>query len=228
MSISAATFESVITRTEVQIGRLGPAIEQLRQKVNRQLAKLLWPGKALEWAWNKCVDLAEKFASKVREMLENARVPFIFDQYEDRWLKIGGDAVEASSTLQKEVNDNGKRVWGGLAGGAYQEGVKEQPVAMDSIMSKANAISGACTSIRNAGYGFYIGMAVAVVSAIAALVTVETVVGAIAGLVVAIAAIAAALATLLLETNTAAKALSANLGPGRAFPGNAWPPATTT
>ncbi|MBO2460229.1 hypothetical protein [Actinomadura violacea] len=229
MGISAATFEQAIVKTEQQMEQLGPAMEHVRQVVNKQLSKLIWPlGAGLKWAWNKCIGLAQKFRELVVEMLKNAQVPFIFDRYEDRWLAIGSDAVEAASTMQKEVNDNGKRVWGGLAGGAYQEGVKEQPVAMDAIMAKANAISGACTDIRNAGYGFYIGMSIAVVSAIAALVTVETIVGAIAGLVVAIAAIVGAVATLLLETHSAKQELSANLGPGRSFPGNAWPPATTS
>ncbi|MEU6749311.1 hypothetical protein ABZ914_24075 [Spirillospora sp. NPDC046719] len=229
MGISAATFEHAITRTEQQLEKLGPAMERLRQLVNKQLSKLIWPtGEVVKWAWNKLVGLVQKFNSMVVEMLKNANVPFIFDRYEDTWLKIGGDSGDSASTMQKEVNDNGKRVWGGLAGGAYQEGVKEQPIAMDAIGDKANNISSACTDIRNAGYGFYIGMAAAVAGAVAALVTIETVVGAIAGVAAAIVALLAGLATLMLETHSAKQELSANLGPNHALPGNAWPPATTS
>ncbi len=227
MGVSAAACQAAITRTQQQLMRLNPALEQLRQKVNKELAKLLWPlGEALKWAWNKLIGLAQEFRKKVEQMLENARVPFVFDEYEDPWLKIGGDAVTAASDIQLEVNTNGKKVWSGLAGGAYQQGVEQQPLAMDTLVTKANAISAACTTIRNAGYFFYIGMAVATVSAIAAIVTAGTVAPAVAALIVAIAAFGAAVATLLLETNAASKALSANLGPGRAFPGNRWPQAT--
>jgi len=229
MGISAATVESAIARMQKHMEELGPALERLRQKVNKEIEKQPWPVSATyRWAWDKLINLVQKIREKVAEMLANSRVPFIFDEHEDRWLKIGGDAVEASSTIQDSVNKNGKRVWGGRAGGAYQEGVKQQPVAMDAIVDKANTIAEACTSVRNAGYVFYIGMAAAVVAAVVAIATAGAVAPAIAALIAAIVAIAVAVTTLLLETNAAAKSLSGNLGPGRAFPGNAWPPATTT
>lgn len=193
MGISAATVESAIARMQKHMEELGPALERLRQKVNKEIEKQPWPVSATyRWAWDKLINLVQKIREKVAEMLANSRVPFIFDEHEDRWLKIGGDAVEASSTIQDSVNKNGKRVWGGLAGGAYQEGVKQQPVAMDAIVDKANTIAEACTSVRNAGYVFYIGMAAAVVAAVVAIATAGAVAPAIAALIAAIVAIAVA------------------------------------
>jgi len=229
MGIDAATFEAAITKTQQQLMEFDPVLERLRQNINNQLAMLVWPlSENLKWAWDKLVNLVQWFRSDVEGMLRNARVPFIFDRYEDRWLKIGSDAGDSSSTIQNEVNINGKRVWGGLAGGAYQEGVKQQPIAMDGIADKANNLAEACTTIRNGGYGFYIGLGIAVVSGVAAIATAELVAPAIAALMIAIASYAGAVSTLLLETNAAAKSMSGNLGPDYAFPGNRWPPATTS
>ena len=89
MGISAATVESAIARMQKHMEELGPALERLRQKVNKEIEKQPWPVSATyRWAWDKLINLVQKIREKVAEMLANSRVPFIFDEHEDRWLKI--------------------------------------------------------------------------------------------------------------------------------------------
>jgi hypothetical protein len=227
MGVSAAACEAAITKTQQQLAEIDPALEKLRNRVNKELAKLIWPlGEAIKWAWNKLLNLVQRFRSEVEGMLRNARVPFLFDEFEDRWLTVRANAAKGASVIQQEVIVNGDKVWGGVAGGAYQTGVGQQPVALEGVATKAKDIAAACTTARNAGYVFYIGMAAAVVLAVVALATSFTVAPAIAALIGALVAFGVAVSTLLLETNAAAKAFQATQGPGEAFPGGTWPQAT--
>lgn len=226
--VDASQAQAAITKAENFVNNQLPStLEDLRQKFEDSfLSKIPMIGDAIGWLWNKILDLADKVRQKVSEMLKNARVPFIFDEYDDKWIqihkKMKGDGGVAA-TLQLNV-DGSEKFWGGDAGGAYKEGVSRQPTAADSIGSTASSIAAACTSIRNAGFTFYIAMAAALVLVIVALATAAAPPAAIAALIGCLVSIGVAVAGLLIQVNTGKKSLEEVKGGGSTFAGG-WPKA---
>jgi hypothetical protein len=226
--VSASQCQAAITKTENAMNRLPMVLEDLRQKFNRSIAaRIPLVGQGIQWLWNKIISLANKLRDKANEMLQNARTPFIFDDFEDKWIKIHDKIMNdggIAPTLQIQVDDSGK-FWGGDAGGKYKEGVSRQPAAANSIGTKASSIASACTSLRNAGYTFYIAMAAALVLCITALVTAGAPPAAIAALIGALVSIGVAVAGLLLQVNSGKKSLQEIKGAGSTF-AEGWPKAT--
>jgi hypothetical protein len=226
--VSASQCQAAITKSENAINRLPSVLEDLRQKFNKSIvAQIPLVGQGLQWLWNKIISLAGQVRDKVNEMLQNARVPFIFDDYVNKWIgiheKIKNNSDGMAAVLQINVNHSGD-FWGGDAGGAYKDGMSLQPGAADAIGGQAGSIASACESIRDAGYTFYITMAAAIALLIVALVTAEVPPAAIAALLAALVAIGVALAGLFIQVDTGKKSLKENKGGGSTF-AEGWPKA---
>jgi uncharacterized protein YukE len=229
MGFSASGYQAVIDKIIHELGEVNKGVEHVRDVVNNSiLSHIPLIGDGLKWLWNKFIGLINQVVSKIQELLKPFAVPTLMDQYANEWLKIHKTASNVSSTIEDQVETHGKDTWKGLAGGAYQNGVSHQAPSANAIAGMANTISGACTAIRNYGYGFYIAIGVVIAGLVVAIFTVETVVGAIAGVVTALIATGAACATLYLGVDSQSKTLQGQLGANSSFPGNKWPQATTS
>lgn len=229
MGFSASGFQAVIDKINHELGEIDKGVEHVRDVVNNSiLSHIPLIGQGLKWLWDKFIGLVNQIIKKTQEFLKPFAVPTLMDKYGNEWLKIHKTANDVSSTIEQQVEQHGKDTWKGLAGGAYQDGVSHQSPSVSAIAGMANTISGACISIRNYGYGFYVAIGIALVGVVVACVTAETVVGAIIGCVVAIIGLGAAAAALYLGVDSQSKTLQGQLGANSSFPGNKWPQATTS
>jgi hypothetical protein len=227
MTVSAAQYEAVISKLEQCIPQIESTVNSCVTQASDVTGWIPVIGDWIREACDELVRLTDELLAKLSELLGPAGIPLVMNQYGIDWLRIREEAGGVASAIESQILQHEKDTWQGLAGGAYSQGIGLQAPAANAIASTASTISGVCTAIRNAGYTFYLAVLAGVITLIVA-----GVIGNVPGLIAAIITVSAGLATAItmLEVNldTQARALEGAFGPSSTFPGNAWPPATTS
>jgi hypothetical protein len=227
MGFSPAAYDAVITKIQNGIQQIANDVNHFISEVESDTGWIPVLGGWIKDALNRLVKLIDDGLDKLSQLLEPAFIPTFFWTFGGMWEQMGGQAGTVSSTIAGQIQANGDE-WQGIAGGAYANGVPAQGNAANTISSLAGQVQSACSSISTSGYIFYMAVAVAVASLIAAVVGAGT--GAlpvvIGAAVVFIASIATAVGSLLLGVDSAARNLQGMIGPSGSFPNGAWPIAT--
>lgn len=227
MTFSAAQYEAVISKIEQGIPQLEAAVNGSVTQASNDTGWIPVIGDWIRELCEEVVRLTDELLAKLSELLKVLDIPLAMNQYGNDWLRIREQAGGVASTIESQILQHEKDTWRGLAGGAYSQGVSLQAPAANGIASMSSTVSGVCTAIRNAGYAFYL-----IVLAAIATIIVASVMGSIPGLISSMIgasiSLAGAMLTLELFLNTQVRSLEAVVGPSSSFPGNAWPPATTS
>jgi len=227
MTFSAAQYEAVITKIEQGIPHLEAAVNGSVTQAGNDTGWIPVIGDWIRELCEEVVRLTDELLAKLSELLKVLDIPLAMNQYGNEWLRIREQAGGVASAIESQILRHEKDTWQGLAGGAYSQGVSLQAPAANTIASMSSTVSGVCTAIRNAGYAFYL-----VVLAVIAGIIVATVLGSLPGLISSLIGasitLASAMLTLEFVLNTQVRSLEAVVGPSSTFPGNAWPPATTS
>jgi hypothetical protein len=218
-------------RKKIQDG-INQVVAEANSAINRLESMTSWipiVGSWIKSGLEKFRNLVQEFVDKVAYYLTAFEVPVSMGQYSQDWLNIAHQAGGVASDISNMTQQYGSDEWGGIAGGAYKNGVSGQEPAVDAIQSRANSISSACNSLEQVGWAFYIAVAAVLVGLILAAVGWETVVLAVAGVIAALVGLATAAATWIFGVNGCANSFNQLLEPSDSLGvGDSWPVATSS
>lgn len=227
MTFSAAQYEAVISRIEQGIPHLEAAVNGSVTQASNDVGWIPVIGDWIRELCEEVVRLTDELLAKLSEVLKVLDIPRAMNQYGNDWLRIRDQAGGVASAIESQILQHEKDTWQGLAGGAYSQGISLQAPAANTIASMSATLSGVCTTIRNAGYGFYL-VVLGLIAGIIVASVLASLPGLISALIGAFVTLTSAVVTLELILNTQVRTLETIVGPSSTFPGNAWPPATTS
>lgn len=233
MGFTQAAYGDMISKLEAAPGKIVSLTNTVISDANSTLGWIPLIGDAVKAALNKLKGLVEQVCAKLKQLLQGAEVPFAMWSAGGKWLDIQRSASDVASTIGGQMQSHGSE-WQGLAGGKYSTGVSEQSGAAGTMSSIAGGMQSNCSTVANAGFGFYaaivIGVAVIVGGLIVAAASSWTGVGVIAGLCVTIAGaligFGGALVAVQFGIEAAQRGFQGLTDVGSSFPSNAWPLAT--
>jgi hypothetical protein len=233
MGFTQGAYDDIIGKLEAAPSKIVSLTNKIISDVNGALGWIPLIGDAVKAALNKLKGLVEQVCAKLNQLLQGAGVPPAMWNAGSKWLDIQRSTSNVASTIGGQMQSHGNE-WQGIAGGKYNTGVSEQSGAAGTMSSIAGGMQSNCSSVGNAGFGFYSAIAVGVAGIVGGLITCAaagwTGVGAIAGLCVAIAGaligFGGAVVAVQFGIDSAQRNFQGLTDVGSSFPSNAWPLAT--
>jgi hypothetical protein len=231
MGFNTATYDALIQKIVSTLNGIVNAVNRFISMVESAASSIPIIGGLIgdgaKWLLDKLRNLVQEGVDKVEGFLKPAAVPPMMWSDGQTWSQIGQAAGNTASTISGVNAQNGFE-WKGIAGGKYQDGVQDQPTAANTISSWAGTVMGACDSIAEGGYGFYVSVAAALVSFLVAVIGAGTgdLPAVVGGAVALLVSVAGALVSLHFGVSSGARTLNSVLWNNDAFPGGSWPSAT--
>jgi hypothetical protein len=154
MDFSTTQFESLIQKLENGIETAESQAQAAVHRIEDIFGWIPFIGDAIKAALNKFLSLLDELLDKIASTLKWATVPPMMWEHGQQWLSIAGRAAQSATSLTDLKQYSSE--WQGIAGGKYNNAVTGQEPAVDTIQTRSNQISGACTGTAVAGFAFYV------------------------------------------------------------------------
>lgn len=225
MDFSTAQYDSLIQKIGTGIQTAHSDAQAAVHGIESAFGWIPFIGDMLKAVLDKFLSLLDELLKKIGSTLKWSAVPPAMWEYGQHWLSMAGQAAQSATSLAglKQYSSE----WEGIAGGKYNSAVTGQGPAVDTIQTRSNEISGACTGTAMAGFAFYISVAGLLTGLIAAIMTAGTGVGLVAGVSIVLLSLTGAVTSLLLGVGLQARSFTQANEPTDTMPGNAWPHATS-
>ncbi|MGC9665582.1 hypothetical protein ACNTMW_03390 [Planosporangium sp. 12N6] len=243
MAFSTAQYEAAIDKINSGLQDINAKMQQLPPAARAAMDHwyVTQPvADMIAWSCDKVVELASDLLEKLIELLKGSVAPIYMFMYSLDWEDVRGLATGVAGQLKPEALSVDTH-WKGAAADAYARQITPQAEAAARIGTVADKTALSLQVCAGAALAFYLALGVIVVKFIMAMVTTlaayASAVFSWAGLALTIeeasvntAAILTAVGALLAVLGAQAKEMASLHGEAvdkSAFPGGAWPDATT-
>jgi hypothetical protein len=163
MDFSIAQLDSLISKIERGLTDLVSKANELIRKIESLTHWIPFIGDEIKDLLEKFADLVTEFVGKIVKVLGQSHTATVFWELGKTWgaAGIAGQAGQIASTLAGQKQFSAE--WQGIAGARFATAVSGQEPAVDTLQTRSNTVSSACTTIAQYGFIYYVAIGVAIV-----------------------------------------------------------------